>query len=66
MVLFVTLLIWGFPRTAHAYLDPGTGTFVLQMIVAFFVGASVLIRIYWKKLKSFFSKLFSAKSKDDD
>ena len=44
---------------AYAYLDPGTGSIILQAIIAFFAGAAAFISIYWKKLKSFISNKFS-------
>jgi hypothetical protein len=47
---------------AHAYLDPGTGSMIIQAILggiaAFFTSAY----IYWEKLKNFFKK-FSKKNK---
>ncbi|NHZ87322.1 MAG: hypothetical protein GWP19_15875 [Planctomycetia bacterium] len=61
------LIIFGlffliFPRVAHAYLDPGTGSYVLQIILAAFVGVAFTIKIYWTKVKTFFVNLFSKKS----
>jgi hypothetical protein len=44
------------PRTAYAYLDPGTGSIVLQAIAGGVAGVLFLLRIYWKKIRSFFGK----------
>ncbi len=41
---------------AHAYLDPGTGAIILQMIIGGIAGASVLTKIYWDKIKNLFNK----------
>jgi len=38
------------------YLDPGTGSFILQMILAGVLGIAVAVRIYWKKIVAFFRK----------
>lgn len=38
------------------YLDPGSGSFIIQMILAGFLGIAVAIRIYWKKILAFFNK----------
>jgi len=46
------------PGTAHAYLDPGTGSLVLQVLVAGLLGAVMAIRIYFQRLKSFFKRIF--------
>jgi hypothetical protein len=35
---------------AHAYLDPGTGSIVLQAIVAGVASSLFVIRMYWQKL----------------
>ena len=37
------------------YLDPGSGSFVIQMLVAGLLGASLAVTIFFKKIKSFFS-----------
>ena len=41
---------------AYAYLDPGTGSMILQLALAGIAGSLVVIKVYWYKLKSLFSK----------
>lgn len=38
-------------RPAHAYLDPGTGSILLQSTLALIAGAAVTLKLYWSKLK---------------
>ncbi len=38
------------------YLDPGFGSMVLQMVLAGLLGAGVIIRIFWKRIKGIFGK----------
>lgn len=47
-----------FPRMniVLAYLDPGTGSIILQSLVAGFFGALVLLKIYWGKITGFFRR----------
>lgn len=45
---------------ASAYLDPGTGSFIFQTILAVLVGASFAIKSYWQRIKSLFSRKPSA------
>ena len=52
--LFVYFL---FSNNAHAYLDPGSGSIILQVLIAFFAAVGTFISIYWKKLKNFISNL---------
>jgi len=47
---------------AYAYLDPGTGSLLLQGLLGGIAGAAVFIRMYWHKLTSWFGK---NKNKDD-
>lgn len=44
------------PVTAHAYLDPGTGSIILQGLIAGIAVASFTIKTYWYKLAAFFGK----------
>jgi len=34
-----------------AYVDPGSGSFILQALVATLAGAAVVINAYWRKIK---------------
>lgn len=38
------------------YLDPGSGSVILQVIIATVLGAGVFIKLFWKKIKSVFGK----------
>ncbi len=39
---------------AHAYLDPGSGSLLIQALIAGFLGASYYVATSWKKIKAFF------------
>lgn len=39
-----------------AYLDPGSGSFLIQLLLAGGLGAAFLLKTYWRKIKSLFSK----------
>jgi len=38
------------------YTDPGTGTLILQLLIAAFLGAFFYIRFFFKRVGGFFSK----------
>jgi hypothetical protein len=42
-------------REAHAYLDPGLGSMLLQGLIAGIAAASFFVSRYWQKLKALFS-----------
>jgi hypothetical protein len=39
-----------------AYLDPGTGSIIIQAVVAGVVGVLAIVRMYWSRLKGFVRK----------
>ncbi len=41
-------------RSAFAYLDPGTGSMVLQLLLGGIAGLAVVVKLYWHSLLSFF------------
>jgi hypothetical protein len=55
-----------FPKRIFAYIDPGTGSFIIQMLIAVFIGISFAVRGYWKKVKAFLSGVFKKNSGDED
>ncbi len=46
-------LILPIATPAQAYLDPGTGTMILQIILGGVAGLVVAGRLYWDRLKAF-------------
>ena len=39
------------PVTAHAYIDPNSGSLMLQAILGGFAGLAVVVRLYWHKIR---------------
>ena len=62
--LAVYLLIF-FCETAYAYIDPATGSYLFQILLAGLLGALFAVKMYWKSIKSFTVNLFS-KNKNSD
>lgn len=58
-VVWAGLLLLIFTRDAHAYLDPGTGSYILQLMIAGLLGASLAVKIFWGNIQAFFSSRFS-------
>ena len=40
-----------FIHDAFAYLDPGTGSIVIQALIGALIGVGITLKIYWYKLK---------------
>ena len=57
-ILAVTFIYFSSPRPAHAYLDPGSVSYVLQIVIAAIIGGLVAIKIFWTSIKLFLSRIF--------
>ena len=64
LVVSVFLLAW--PGNAAAYVDPGTGSYVLQLLIAGLVGSAFTLKIFWGRLKRFFQSRASKKKDASD
>ena len=54
------------PTYSYAYLDPGTGSIILQAIIGFIAAGVTAISIYWAKFKSLIAKIFGRNKKPVD
>ena len=64
MRLFVVVsLLIIFSAPAHAYIDAGSGSYMLQIALAGIMAVVFSIKLSWQKLKSFASELFRSKSR---
>ena len=57
--LFTILLVSRgfFVSDAYAYLDPGTGSVILQALIGVIAGVLIALKIYWYKLKEKLSRM---------
>ena len=44
------------PQRVLAYIDPGTGSILLQGLLAGVAGLLVVMKLYWGRVKNFFSR----------
>lgn len=57
---FVSII---FVETGYAYLDPGAGSYVLQIVIAFVFGGLVAIKMFWVKIRTFLGNFFYGKER---
>lgn len=62
-IALATITLMSVPQYAHAYLDPGTGSYVFQIVIASVLGAAFAIKTFWFRIKHFLGNLLSRKSK---
>jgi hypothetical protein len=48
---------------AMAYLDPGTGSFIIQILVASLLGILMVLRVFWTRILNFVQGLIGGSSK---
>ncbi len=61
-----SLMFIGLASPASAYLDPGVGSFVLQMFLAGALAVGATVRMYWYRIKTVFNRLRSVDGKRKD
>jgi hypothetical protein len=56
---YVVVLVLAFSLTvipvANAYIDPGSGSFIVQMAIGALLGFSLAIKVFWRRLVGFFT-----------
>ena len=57
IITLTLIFVLCFP--AYAYLDPGTGSYFMQIVIATLLGAMYGIKHYWYKIKLFCIDLLS-------
>ena len=53
LLLTVLVVLLALPTRASAYLDPGTGSMVLQMAIGGVLAVLAATRLYWGRITSF-------------
>jgi len=54
-ILVVALLVLGvLVRPAHAYLDPGSGSMILQLLLGGVAGLLIIAKLYWRRFLATF------------
>ena len=48
------------------YIDPGSGSYFIQVIIAALLGAAFWIKMSWHRIKSFFNRNKKADDKEED
>jgi hypothetical protein len=65
-VVLAGLLLLIFAHDAHAYIDPGTGSYIFQLIIAGLLGAAFLAKVFWRNITTFFSNLVAKGRVEED
>jgi hypothetical protein len=59
VLVFAIFLVWD--ARAEAYLDPGSGSMLIQLVLGGVAGLLVILKLYWRRLLA----LFGVRSRDE-
>ncbi|MBN2099483.1 MAG: hypothetical protein JW753_07810 [Dehalococcoidia bacterium] len=59
------LLYVPFHQVVHAYVDWGSASIIVQVVVGSLVAVLVAMKLYWKQTKAFVRNLFSRSKKSE-
>ena len=58
-LLIISIMLL-FNSYSHAYIDPGTGSIIIQVLIASFVGIAYTAKIFWKQITGFIKKIITS------
>jgi hypothetical protein len=62
--LYAAVFLIAFPLPAYAYIDPGSGSYLFQLLAATLLGGLYAVKIYWRGIVTFVGKLFSGRKQN--
>jgi hypothetical protein len=65
MRIIITVLLLLMFTDAVAYLDPGTGSMLLQVILGGIAAVGVAVKLYWHKLRAAFGMAKKEETEDE-
>lgn len=65
VVLFV-LIYLTLAKNTYAYLDPGTGSYLIQILFAVFFSSLFFVKKFWQSIKQVIGSLFQKETVKDE
>jgi hypothetical protein len=62
--IFIAIL--AMTNTAHAYIDPGAGSFVLQMMLAGALAVGATVKVFWYRIKEGMRRILPGRQRVQD
>lgn len=54
------------PNRIYAYLDAGSGSYVIQIIIAIALGGAFGVKLFWRRIYGFFKNLPNKRENEND
>jgi len=58
LIFIVSFFALVLPHNVYAYLDPGSGSLLIQVLIGAVLGSLYFIKTYWTKLTEFVTSFF--------
>ena len=55
--VYTLIFYFGLARPTYAYIDPGSGSYFLQLLIAGLLAGLYTLKIYWAKVRSFLGRI---------
>ena len=65
LTVYIIVFFFSLIETSFAYLDPGGGVALIQIIIAFFASIAATVIFYWRRLLIFINKILKKENKDN-
>ena len=65
-LLATLILLISLTRPAHGYIDPGSGSFFIQMLLGVLLGGAFMIKTFWGRIKESLSELIGSKEETNE
>lgn len=62
-LLLIAIFVSVTTKEAKAYLDPGSGSYLLQILLAGFFSLLLALKTFWRRIVTTFKKMFSKDEK---
>lgn len=62
-LIIFSCILFLMPQAAQAYLDPGTGSYIIQIAIGVVAGGVFALKIYWTRVKEFIRSVVQRNNK---
>jgi len=59
IIYLVAIMLFFTPQDCYAYLDPGSGGLLIQLLLGGVAGLLAILKLYWFNIKAKIKRLFS-------
>jgi hypothetical protein len=66
LALALGVILLACPPRAQAYLDPGTGSYLIQVLLAGLLAGAVAAKLFWRNITAFLRRLFPRQSAPEE